>query len=256
MDPTCSSPASFVHLDDPHKLLCMMQQARSSMFRHSPFLRMSVNDCEKLSKEYRTARSKLRSRNHSVGSRSPKVEPAFAGKVFVGNHSPVLNEETMWCPGWEAREEIFAPWPSREESEWEGNNRSASRPADAPKGFSRMLPLPRPPDAEWKRLTDTSTKLPGVKILEFDEVLKPPMIHDTHLPVDEIRRDDLPNLLGSGVAWAISQMDMLGSSSPDPDCVEDEAGGSTAYPLEIVAATHMPLNPASLMKIMGPQSGG
>ncbi len=66
-----------------------------------------------------------------------RIMPIFGGKAFSDNRSAVLAFESIWCP-WAVgtAEKPEAPWPTRDEMEFEGDERVTS-------GFSRFPPLPR-----------------------------------------------------------------------------------------------------------------
>lgn len=79
------------------------------------------------------AKAKKRATDPSGG----RILPIFGGKTFNDNRSAVLALESIWCP-WSVgtAEKPEAPWPTRDEMEFEGDERVTS-------GFSRFPPLPR-----------------------------------------------------------------------------------------------------------------
>ena len=48
---------------------------------------------------------------------------AFDGKDFETHHSPVLFQETIFCPQWQKGKEVIAPWPGKQEMKYEGDDR-------------------------------------------------------------------------------------------------------------------------------------
>lgn len=112
----------------------------------------------------------------------PPLRQAFDGKIFPQNLGSVLAMPTIWCFAWRVPWKIGAPWPSRVEMRWEGDDRARTR-------NGRFLPLPREPGNEsvvWSHL-------PMVKSFELDQVWRVPTLEDTHLPVDEIEEHEIPN---------------------------------------------------------------
>ena len=76
-----------------------------------------------------------------------RILPIFGGENFNDNRGAVLAFESIWCP-WSVgtAEKPEAPWPTRDEMEFEGDERVTS-------GFSRFPALPRVPGNEtvtWK----------------------------------------------------------------------------------------------------------
>lgn len=122
---------------------------RMHLVRRSPFLpttlaawyvyRLDSKDAEiqamqrKLALRVAAVEAKKRITDPSGG----RVLPIFGGKAFNDNRSAVLAFESIWCP-WSVgtAEKPEAPWPTRDEMEFEGDERVTS-------GFSRFPPLPR-----------------------------------------------------------------------------------------------------------------
>lgn len=53
----------------------------------------------------------------------PTLRPAFDGKVFDTSRGTVLSHETVFCPQWENEKDTMAPWPSKPEQKYEGDDR-------------------------------------------------------------------------------------------------------------------------------------
>ena len=59
----------------------------------------------------------------SESAESPPIRTPFAGKDLNANFSPVLCVETIFCPQWEKGQTAVAPWPSKSEMKYEGDDR-------------------------------------------------------------------------------------------------------------------------------------
>lgn len=83
-----------------------------------------------------------------LGMGRVRIGPAFGGRQFGGNRSPVLALESTWSPWYQPTETYpQALWPSAEEMKEEGDERNTS-------GFGRFPALPRVPGNEtvvWKQ---------------------------------------------------------------------------------------------------------
>ncbi|KAK3696160.1 hypothetical protein LTR37_018131 [Vermiconidia calcicola] len=53
----------------------------------------------------------------------PPIRRAFDDKIFDTNHSNVLSHRTVFCPQSDKGRENVAPWPSRSEMKYEGDDR-------------------------------------------------------------------------------------------------------------------------------------
>lgn len=70
--------------------------------------------------EVTEARQKAQSTRFPV---PPPVRTAFDGKELPGHYSPVLCVETLFCPKFEEGKQNIAPWPSKAEMKYEGDDR-------------------------------------------------------------------------------------------------------------------------------------
>ena len=68
----------------------------------------------------------------------PHIRTAFDGKDFTAHYSPVTNRETVFCPQYEKGKENIAPWPSKSEMKYEGDDRISTDPI-----HGRVLGAPR-----------------------------------------------------------------------------------------------------------------
>lgn len=62
-------------------------------------------------------------RDLEIAEERRKTRKAFDGKEFDTNHGPVLSLETIFCPAWHKGKENTAPWPSKSEMKYEGDDR-------------------------------------------------------------------------------------------------------------------------------------
>lgn len=53
----------------------------------------------------------------------PYVRPAFGDREYNTNHGPVLFRQTIFCPSWQKGKEDIAPWPTKSEMKYEGDDR-------------------------------------------------------------------------------------------------------------------------------------
>lgn len=123
-----------------------------------------------------------------LGSGRVRIGPAFGGKQFHDNRSPVLSMETIWTPWYHPTEEHpQANWPSPEEMKEEGDERNTS-------GFGRFPALPRVPGNEtvvWKQ-KNVITAYPFDKVWELPKLeteTEEPM--DDELAMEELIGEDL-----------------------------------------------------------------
>ncbi|MCJ1366428.1 hypothetical protein MMC16_005557 [Acarospora aff. strigata] len=122
---------------------------RMNLVRRSPFLPTTlagwyVHQLDSKEAEIKELQRKIALRiaagvakKHITDPSGTVVQPAFGGKTFGDNRTAVLAFESIWCP-WSTgtAEKPEAPWPTRDEMEFEGDERVTS-------GFSRFPPLPR-----------------------------------------------------------------------------------------------------------------
>ena len=114
---------------------------------------------------------------HESGSGTGRVRigPAFGGKQFRDNRSPVLAIPSVWSPWYQPTEAYpQALWPSPEEMKEEGDERNTS-------GFGRFPALPRVPGNEtvvWKQ-KNMITPFP------FDRVWELPTLENEKAIEDE-----------------------------------------------------------------------
>ncbi len=131
----------------------------------------------------------------------PPLQKAFGGKVFKGNRSAILAQETMWCQEWYVPERWGGTlWPGVQERRFEGEQRASS-------GYSRYPCLVR----DWQH-GNTSLHFECVKLLswfDLDKVRTIPSLEDVYLPVDEISEDAIPELLNKDLLAALENDDSL-----------------------------------------------
>lgn len=116
-----------------------------------------------------------------LGSGRVRIGPAFGGKRFRDNRSPVLAMGSIWSPWYQpTAAHPQALWPSLEEMKEEGDERNTS-------GFGRFPPLPRVPGNEtvvWKQ-KNMITQFP------FDKVWELPTLEEEKETEDELAMEEL-----------------------------------------------------------------
>ena len=126
----------------------------------------------------------------SFSSGRVRIGPAFGGKQFRDNRSPVLALQTIWTPWYEPTEQYpQAPWPSAEEMKEEGDERNTS-------GFGRFPALPRVPGNEtvvWKQ-KNVITPYPFDKVWELPKLEKEKPTYDEGYMEEIIGKDLLEKL--------------------------------------------------------------
>lgn len=122
---------------------------RMHLVRRSPFVpttmaawyvyRLESKDAEIQAMQRKLALrvAAVEANKHITDPSCGRILPVFGGKAFNDNRGAVLAFESIWCP-WSVgtAEKPEAPWPTRDEMEFEGDERVTS-------GFSRFPPLPR-----------------------------------------------------------------------------------------------------------------
>ena len=124
------------------------------------------------------------------GSGRVRIGPAFGGKQFHDNRSPVLAMETIWSPWYQPTEEHpQAMWPSLEEMKEEGDERNTS-------GFGRFPALPRVPGNEtvvWKQ-KNVITPYPFDRVWDLPKLETEEKINDEQAMEEMIGEDLLQSL--------------------------------------------------------------
>ncbi len=115
------------------------------------------------------------------------IKPAFGDKAFGDNRSAVLAFESIWCLWSTATtEKPQAPWPTRNEMEFEGDERVTS-------GYNRFPPLPRVPGNEtvnWKCKAN-------IRAHGFDQVWTLSTAQSTDAVLDDEQKLEMLELIGS-----------------------------------------------------------
>lgn len=120
---------------------------------------------------------------HKSGLESERVQigPAFGGKQFRDNRSPVLAMGSVWSPWYQPTDaHPQALWPSPDEMKEEGDERNTS-------GFGRFPALPRVPGNEtvvWKQKNVITPHA-------FDRVWELPKLEEEKEAEDEHEMEEL-----------------------------------------------------------------
>ncbi|KAI9847386.1 MAG: hypothetical protein M1837_002575 [Sclerophora amabilis] len=123
----------------------------------------------------------------------PVVVTALGGKTFVESRGAVLSRETIWCKWPDDEKDKGAPWPSKEEWKWEGDDRAKT-------GVQRFPPIPRKPGNEtvvWHMREAVAAK-------EFDQVRMIPTIADETEDLSTSKADEALLMLNIGSSlWSV-----------------------------------------------------
>lgn len=113
-----------------------LNMARRKVCPRSPFW-SSDFDLDKHKKEWEAGRARHRAKSlterldtavRQKATNKPYSKPAplgkpFDGKDFTAHYSPVLCQETVFCPQFDKGKENIAPWPTKAEMKYEGDDR-------------------------------------------------------------------------------------------------------------------------------------
>lgn len=171
---------------------------RMTLVPRSPFLPATLAEWYKYRVELKEAEIKAGNRkivqkitadaatNKITDPKGRNISAALGGKTFDDNCGAVLCLDTIWCLWAAATEERpQAPWPTRSEMEFEGDERVTS-------GYNRFPPLPRVPGNEtvnWKCKASIAAH-------PFDKVWSIPMAPNTEGASDEEDFLEMLKLIG------------------------------------------------------------
>ncbi|KAF2760492.1 hypothetical protein EJ05DRAFT_536592 [Pseudovirgaria hyperparasitica] len=174
--------------------LCPHSPVRYMAFREWMELRQYHHGRELRKERKRLYEAEERMRLQALGI-PPLMQP-FGGKIFEGNRTAVLSQQSIWCRwDWDAKPEL-AEWPCSEEMRYQGDGRAQSK-------LGRFLALPRyQPNftVGWDQCRMTA-------VYPFDEVNRVPTEEDVCAPVDEILEADIPMLLNQSLLDALDDVD-------------------------------------------------
>lgn len=162
----------------------MENLSRTEFIPRSPFVPTNMSEwlAHRVAFAEDTRRQEMRklvnreaSNGSGAGTGRVRIGPAFGGKQFRDNRTPVLAIRSIWTPWYQPTEEHpQAPWPSPEEMKEEGDERNTS-------GFGRFPALPRVPGNEtvaWKQ-KNMITPFPFDKVWELPKLEKEKEEEDT-----------------------------------------------------------------------------
>lgn len=157
------------------------------------------------------ASSATGSGSSTITSPSPTVRPAFSGKThegpdFSSHLSPVLGLPTVFTPNFELGKSKIAPWPSRSEMKYEGDDRIATD-----KLHARFPGAPR----EERNETVNWQHRPMIVQYPLENYHKPPseaavMLKSHYIDeADHATEEEAKHMLGSELLEMLDPVDRL-----------------------------------------------
>ena len=184
-------PQNHQWLSPEARELQALNRARPKLCRHSPYLPTNLRDLtthkadvaaaserrtnRKVAYHMRVLELRMAEQQSRFPTPPPPLREPLDGKthLFTTNQSAVLAKPTIFCPNYHlSREWTLAPWPSRQEVKYEGDDRIATD-----KLHGRFLPAPRVPGngtVNWQQRTIVTPErfdnfLNGYEDLEIHE---------------------------------------------------------------------------------------